>query len=93
MDEHLAQIRERVALTERSADTAHKRIDQLEKMVKDDLKEMKADIKNEMKSMTDDMKIVLAFIERSKGMVALVTVAAGVLGWVISILMKIVFKT
>lgn len=80
MDEQLAQLRERVAVNEQSVKSAHARVDQLDKFMRDELKDLKA-----------DMKTVLGFLERSKGMVAVVTIGAGVIGWVINLIISMFF--
>lgn len=80
-DEKISLIQERVAVNENSTKSAHARIDQLDQFMREELKDLKT-----------DMKTVLAFLERSKGMMIVITVGAGVIGWVIQLIVGLIFK-
>lgn len=92
MEEQLIVLRERLAVNEQSTKAAHTRIDQMDRMMREDIKEFKTEVKEDIKSIADDMKIVLATLERSKGMIAVITVAAGVLGWIIQVVVHAMFN-
>lgn len=91
MEEQIIQLRERVAVNEQSTKSAHARIDQMDRLMRDDLKTLKEEVKGDIKSVADDMKIVLAVLERSKGMIAVITVISGFLGWIIQLVINSVF--
>ena len=91
MSEELGNLRERVAVNENSTKSAHARVDALEKMMREDIKELKDDFNKEMATLSSDMKIVLAFLERWKGMIAIITIGAGFFGWVVQQIIGMVF--
>lgn len=80
LEDKVSSLSERVAVNEQSAKSAHARIDQLDQFMREEIRDLKA-----------DMKIVLGFLERSRGMVLVVTVGAGVIGWVINLVVGLVF--
>jgi len=85
MSEEIGSLRERIAVNERDISTAHARIDKMESLMREEFKEFR-----------DDMKAVLGFLERAKGMVVAVTMgvtmAAGVFAWLINLITKMLFN-
>lgn len=91
MSDELGNLRERVAVNEQSTKAAHTRMDAFEKLMRDDIKDLRKDFNSEIKAVQDDMKIVLAFLERWKGMIAIITIGAGFFGWLIQQAIALVF--
>lgn len=87
----ITMLQERVAVVETKSSAAHARIDKMELMLRDDFKEIKESIKNDMKEVRDDVKSVVSFIDKSKGIIALITVVAGFLAWVFGKIFEIMF--
>lgn len=83
MDEHKispVKLFEKVVSLEGKTSAAHSRLDKLETGIRDDLKE----IKNELKE-------VAAYINKGKGLYAASVVVSGILGGICALVAKLIF--
>lgn len=81
----------RLELLNNKVEAAHERLDKMERLIRDDLKEMKtefgevvAEIKLLLRDNERDMKEVMAWMNRGKGWAAAAMLAASVAGGLIA---------
>ena len=74
-------VSEKIGVLTAKADAAHNRVDKLEVLIRDDLRELKADLKE-----------LNAYMHRSKGWAAAMIFAGGIVGGAITLVAQIIFK-
>jgi len=72
-------LQERIAVIESKVTSAHTRLDKMESLVRDDFKEMKA----ELKAVTEKIQTVIDFMNRSKGWAAAGIFVISLIAWLI----------
>lgn len=75
----VAALNERIRNLEGRLDSAHKRIDKLEAMIREDFKEIKADLK----AISESIQPIRDWMNRGKGWAAATLLLAGMVGGVI----------
>lgn len=74
-------VSEKIGILGAKADAAHGRLDKLEVLIRDDLKELKSDLKE-----------LNAYMHRSKGWAAAMIFVGGIAGGAVTLIAQIVFK-
>lgn len=82
-DVHLAicNIHEKIGAVTATATSAHSRMDEMKLLVKEDLSE----IKDSMREFGSDLKTITAWMNHTKGYIAGLVLASGLLGGLISV--------
>lgn len=82
-EEKISLLQERVAVVENKVSTAHTRIDKMELLMRDDLKEIKHDIKENIDALTSKVNVLISFMDKWKSMAAVAILACGAIGFII----------
>lgn len=82
IDAQVATLTERLTSVNDKVGAAHGRLDKMEILIRDDLKE----INEGFKEVSGELKVVVAWMNRSKGWAAAAFVAASIFGSIISFL-------
>jgi hypothetical protein len=77
-------IFERLGILNEKIEMAHGRVDKMETLIRDDLKSLK----NEFREYSDDLKEVVAWMNRAKGWAAAFLLVAGVIGGIVAKILK-----
>lgn len=91
-EEKISLLQERVAVVENKVSTAHTRIDKMELLMRDDLKEIKHDIKENIDSLTNRVNTLIGLAERWKGMAAIAVLACGAVAFIIQTVLSTIFR-
>lgn len=91
-EEKITLLQERVAVVETKANAAHSRIDKMEAFLRDDIRDLKSEIKQDMKKMESNLEDVVNFINRSKGMFAVIVLISGFIAWIIQKIISSIIK-
>lgn len=84
----LAALQERLVSINDKATAAHSRVDKLELLYRDDLKEIKQDIKE----MSNHLNTVSNWMHRGRGIAAALVIIAGLLGSLVGNLVFLIVK-
>lgn len=80
-DDKLSYLQERIAVNEKATSAAHTRIDKMDEVMRGEIKGIREEIKESIKPIADDVKLLIGFMERWKGMVAVIIMVSGILAW------------
>ena len=92
MEEKISYIQERVAVVENKVSAAHDRIDKMDSIMREDLKEIKHDIKENIDSLTSKVNVLINLGERWKGMAAIGILTCGAVAFIIQTVLSTIFK-
>jgi len=91
-EEKISYLQERVAVVENKVNTAHTRIDKMELLMRDDLKDIKHDIKENIDALTTKVNTLISFMDKWKAMAAIAILTCGVIGFIIQNVLTAVLR-